>query len=333
MELLNTKTVIYVTHQLEFLEASDLVLVMKNGRIVQSGKYKDLMAETTGELVTQMDAHSKSLNQVKPPKKFYKSFSSHVYHQENQSEDEVIEEKVHNFCHRDGIQEKSQQEETETGRVKWHVYSTFATCAYKGALVPLILLCQVLFQALQMASIYWIAWGTEKEGRVSKDKLIGIFSLMSGGSSIFILGRAVLLSTIAIETAQRLFQGIITSVFRAPLSFFDSTSSSRILNRSSTDQSIVDTDIPYRLAFALIQLLSIVVLMSNVAWEVPILFLVVLAISICYQAYYITTARELARMVGIRKAPILHHFSESISGASTIRCFNQEDRFLNRNII
>lgn len=33
-------------------------------------------------------------------------------------------------------------------------------------------------------------------------------------------------------------------------------------------------------------------------------------------------------MVGIRKAPVLHHFSESISGAATIRCFNQEERFL-----
>lgn len=50
------------------------------------------------------------------------------------------------------------------------------------------------------------------------------------------------------------------------------------------------------------------------------------------QAYYITTARELARMVGIRKAPILHHFSESITGAATIRCFNQEERFLMRNL-
>lgn len=50
------------------------------------------------------------------------------------------------------------------------------------------------------------------------------------------------------------------------------------------------------------------------------------------QAYYITTARELARMVGIRKAPILHHFSESITGAATIRCFNQEDRFLKRSL-
>ncbi|KAI9170169.1 hypothetical protein LWI28_023632 [Acer negundo] len=45
-----------------------------------------------------------------------------------------------------------------------------------------------------------------------------------------------------------------------------------------------------------------------------------------------STARELPRMVGIRKAPISHHFSESISGAATIRCFNQEDRFLRRSL-
>lgn len=53
-------------------------------------------------------------------------------------------------------------------------------------------------------------------------------------------------------------------------------------------------------------------------------------ISTSLQAYYITTARELARMVGIHKAPILHHFSESVSGAATIHCFNQEDRFLTK---
>ncbi|KAG0501022.1 hypothetical protein HPP92_001094 [Vanilla planifolia] len=36
-------------------------------------------------------------------------------------------------------------------------------------------------------------------------------------------------------------------------------------------------------------------------------------------------------MVGIRKSPILQHFSESIAGAPTIRCFNQEARFLAKN--
>lgn len=331
MQLLSQKTVIYATHQLEFLEAADLVLVMKDGMIVQSGKYKDLIADPTGELVRQMVAHRRSLNQVNPPQED-NSLTS-IPSQLNQIE--VTEEKFEEPSSSDRFSERTQEEVSETGRVKWSVYSTFITSAYKGALVPIILLCQVLFQGLQMGSNYWIAWATEENHKVTREKLIGIFILLSGGSSIFILGRAVFLATIAIETAQRLFLGMISSVFRATISFFDATPSSRILSRSSTDQSTVDTDIPYRLAglaFALIQLLSIIILMSQVAWQVLPIFLVILGISIWYQAYYITTARELARMIGIRKAPILHHFSESIAGAATIRCFNQEERFLTRNL-
>lgn len=44
------------------------------------------------------------------------------------------------------------------------------------------------------------------------------------------------------------------------------------------------------------------------------------------------TARELARLVGVCKAPVLQHFSESISGAATIRGFDQEDRFISTNL-
>ncbi|KAM3358614.1 putative ABC transporter C family member 15 [Capsicum galapagoense] len=329
IQLLHDKTVVYATHQLEFLDVSDLILVLKEGRIVQSGKYNKLIADPDGELQRHMVAHSKSLDQVNPSQKC--SCLTKGKHQNNQIE---VEECLKDLTCDNRILGKSQQEDAVSGRVKWKVYSTFVTSAYRGALVLPVLLCQVLFQGLQMASNYWIAWGTE-EGRVTRERLIGIFVLISGGSSFFILGRAVMLSTIAIETAQKLYIGMIKSLFRAPLSFFDSNPSSRILNRSSTDQSIVDTDIPYRLAglaFALIQLLSIVVLMSNVAWQIFLLFLLVLAISMWYQAYYITTARELARMIGIQKAPILHHFSESLTGVAIIRCFNLEDRFLKKNL-
>ncbi|GAV90679.1 ABC_tran domain-containing protein/ABC_membrane domain-containing protein [Cephalotus follicularis] len=329
MQLLSTKTVIYATHQLEFLDAADFVLVMQDGMIVQSGKYEDLASNPNSELVRLMNAHRKSIDQVNPRQEDG-SFTSRPS-QVNQNE--VTEEKFDEPLKKGS--ERTREEETETGRVKWSVYTTFVTSAYKGALVPVILLCQVLFQGLQMGSNYWIAWATDEELRVSREKLLGIYVLLSGGSSIFILGRAVLLATIAFETAQRLFLGMITSVFRAPISFFDATPSSRILNRSSTDQSTVDTDIPYRLAglaFALIQLLSIIILMSQVTWQVFFLFLIIIGISVWYQAYYITTARELARMVGIRKAPILHHFSETIAGAATIRCFKQEERFLIKSL-
>ncbi|KAJ0094666.1 hypothetical protein Patl1_16860 [Pistacia atlantica] len=301
MGLLSQKTVIYATHQLEFLDGADLVLVMKDGKIVQSGKYEDLTSDPNGELVRQMNAHRKSLDQVNQPQE--DSSLTRIPCQIGQNE--VTEERFSRPINYGNFLERSQEDETKTGR------------------------------GLQMGSNYWIAWATDEKRKVSRGQLIGVFVLLSGGSSVFILGRAVLLATIAMNTAQRLFHDMITSVFRAPISFFDSTPSSQILNRSSTDQSSVDTDIPFRLAglaFALIQLLSIIFLMSLVAWQVFYLFLIILGISIWYQAYYITTARELARMVGIRKAPILHHFSESIAGAVTIRCFNQEDRFLMRSL-
>ncbi|KAJ8439179.1 hypothetical protein Cgig2_027105 [Carnegiea gigantea] len=340
LEMLSGKTVVFITHQLEFLGLSDLVLVMKDGNVVQSGRFEDLVKDVDGELARQMNARQKSLTHVN-------NFSaSQAEHEKKLSPCSVLQY---------NIPEKTTSNEDKMGargRVHWHIYSSFVTAAYGGALVPIILLCQILFQGLQMGSSYWIAWATEEEGRVGKTQLLGYFVLLSGASCLFILGRTIFLSTIAIETAQQLFMNMIRAVFRAPLSFFDFTPSSRVLSRfswllnylfnvpvssscvllmqCSTDQSTVDTDIPYRLAglvFALIQLLSIVLLMCHVAWQVFLIFIVVIAISLMYQAYYITSARELARMVGSQKAPILHHFSETTAGAPTIRCFNQKDRF------
>lgn len=208
--------------------------VMKDGKIVQSGKYEDLIADSDSELVRQMNAHRKSLDQVNPPQED-KSLTK-VPCQISQIE--VTEERFVRPISCGELSKRGQEEDTETGRVKWSVYSTFVTLVYKGALVPVVLLCQVLFQGLQMASNYWIAWATDEKRNVSREQLIGVFILLSGGSSFFILGRAVLLATIAIKTAQHLFHDMITSVFRAPISFFDSTPSSRILNRVS----LVDYD-------------------------------------------------------------------------------------------
>lgn len=56
----------------------------------------------------------------------------------------------------------------------------------------------------------------------------------------------------------------------------------------STDQSVVDTDISYRLAglvFAIIQLISVVFLLSLVDWKFVLLFLVIFYISMRYQVY------------------------------------------------
>ncbi|KAK4846356.1 hypothetical protein QYF36_016334 [Acer negundo] len=50
------------------------------------------------------------------------------------------------------------------------------------------------------------------------------------------------------------------------------------------------------------------------------------------QQYYIPSARELSRLVGVCKAPVIQHFAETISGSTTIRSFDQEARFQDTNM-
>lgn len=53
---------------------------------------------------------------------------------------------------------------------------------------------------------------------------------------------------------------------------------------------------------------------------------------ICLQRYYIPSARELARLCGVCKGPLIQHFSETLLGSSTIRSFDQEPRFRDLNM-
>ncbi len=50
------------------------------------------------------------------------------------------------------------------------------------------------------------------------------------------------------------------------------------------------------------------------------------------QNYYLTSAREIMRINGTTKAPVVHHFGEAIAGAVTIRAFKRENMFARKNL-
>src|SRR4051794_24168145 len=45
------------------------------------------------------------------------------------------------------------------------------------------------------------------------------------------------------------------------------------------------------------------------------------------QRYYLNTSRELKRLDSVSRSPIFAHFQESLGGLSTIRAYEQQDRF------
>ncbi|XP_068651757.1 ABC transporter C family member 3-like [Aristolochia californica] len=340
--ILGSKTVIYVTHQVEFLPAADLILVMKEGRITQAGKYEEILASGT-DFVELVNAHNQALLSLVDSKSSEISeedgphcaeSSTQALSGEGQKREESS--KTDEIGGQNG--QLVQEEEREKGRVSLSVYWKYLNASYGGALVPCILLAQILFQVLQIGSNYWMAWASpvskNTEPPVGGVMLILVYVVLALGSSLCILLRAVLLVTAGYKTATILFNKMHLAVFRAPMSFFDSTPSGRILNRASTDQSAVDMQIPFHIgsfAFSMIQLVGIIAVMSQVAWEVFLIFIPVGAICLWYQQYYIPTSRELARLIGVCKAPNIQHFAESLSGSSTIRSFDQEARFIETN--
>eukprot|EP00258_Populus_trichocarpa_P036996 XP_024453015.1 ABC transporter C family member 3 isoform X3 [Populus trichocarpa] len=340
--LLSSETVIYVTHQVEFLSAADLILVMKDGRIAQAGKYDEIL-NSGSDFKVLVGAHKAALSVLDSRQAGAVSENESV--RDNYGGENSTNGIVHNEGNKDSQIGKAdevaepqaqliQEEEREKGSVGFQIYWKYFTTAYGGALVPFILLAQLLFQILQIGSTYWMAWATpvskDVKPVVSGSRLLIVYVSLVIGSSFCMLAHAMLLVTAGYKTATLLFNKLHQCIFRAPMSFFDATPSGRIMNRASKDQSALDMEIPHTvggLAFEAIMLLGIIAVMSQVAWQVFIVSIPVIAACIWYQQYYIPSARELSRLIGVCNAPVIQNFAETISGATTIRSFDQESRF------
>ncbi|KAL0306270.1 UNVERIFIED_CONTAM: ABC transporter C family member 3 [Sesamum radiatum] len=209
--LLNSKTVIYVTHQVEFLPAADLILVMKDGKIKQAGKYSDIL-KSGSDFMELVGAHEEALSALDS----IDAGKAATGEESSQNAKSVLEEqdsrnggndKVDNIGETKG--QLVEEEEREKGTVGLSVYWKYIRTAYGGLLAPFPLLAQVLFQILQIGSNYWMAWATP----VSKDvaphvqgsTLIIVYVALSVGSSFCIFARALLIVTIGYKTANILF--------------------------------------------------------------------------------------------------------------------------------
>ncbi|XP_042478277.1 ABC transporter C family member 3-like isoform X2 [Macadamia integrifolia] len=345
--ILGSKTVIYVTHQIEFLSFADLILVMRGGRITQAGKYEEIHHSGT-DFMELVGSHKKGLTvvnsidrQVTLDNSITSEEDGNLLGSDKPIEDDEEREpkncKVEKQVHLEG--QLVQEEKREKGRVGLSVYWKYVTATYKGAFVPLILLAQISFQCLLIASNYWMVWATpisEDAGpHVRGATLIFVYVALTLGSSLCVLIRSMLIATVGYKTATLFFNKMHLCIFRAPMSFFDSTPSGRILNRASIDQSALDKSIPNQFEeflMSLVGFLGTAIVLSQVTWQMLILFIPMSVACIWYQQYYMSTARELTRLSGVCQAPIVQHFTESILGSTTIRCFDQEQRFIDTNL-
>ena len=96
----------------------------------------------------------------------------------------------------------------------------------------------------------------------------------------------------------------------------------RILNRFSKDIDYVDLQIPMNVRLLVNTGMSVIGTVVVMITAMPLFIVVILPVSLVYyfvQKFYVNTARQVKRMESVTRSPIYTHFSESITGATTIR--------------
>ncbi|CAL1277165.1 unnamed protein product [Larinioides sclopetarius] len=226
-------------------------------------------------------------------------------------------------------------EAAETGQVKMAVYMEyFKAVGYWW--VAVIVFAYMVWQAFAVYSNIWLSeWGTDKplngtEEKAQRDYRLGIFGALGFGQAlgIFVGSFAVAYGTLAASSS--LHNGILLNVLKSPMSFFDTTPLGRIVNRFAKDIDTVDVTIPMTLRSWLSCLLQVISTLIVISFQTPIFLVVVVPISVIYyfiQRFYLSTSRQLKRIESITRSPIYSHFSETLSGASTIRAYKAEERF------
>nr|XP_019709005.1 ABC transporter C family member 14 [Elaeis guineensis] len=337
---LKEKTLVLVTHQVDFLHNADLILVMRDGAIVQSGKYNELL-ESGSDFAALVSAHDSSMELVEQSS----STSEHIEPHSRPSEKPARNLEQSNGESGSAISPKTEkgtsklieEEERESGHVSWRVYKLFITEAWGWWGVVAVLVVSLVWQASLMASDYWLAYETSEENAASfrPSLFIQVYATIAALSVVFVTARSFLVSYLGLKTAQIFFKQILNSILHAPMSFFDTTPSGRILTRASSDQTNIDLFLPFFVGLTVsmyITVLGIIIVTCQVAWQACIAILPLAWLNIWYRGYYLATSRELTRLDSITKAPVIHHFSETIQGVMTIRCFRKEARFFQENL-
>ncbi|KAJ0759636.1 putative ABC-type xenobiotic transporter [Helianthus annuus] len=329
MNCLEGKTVILVTHQVEFLSSVDNILVMQDGQIKQSGNYEKILTAGTAfeELV---NAHKEAITGLNSSPSENKTINMHQNFEEvnnnNYLKKQISEGQL--IKGPPGVQ-LTEEEEKEIGNVGWKPFLDYVVISEGSWFLFLSVFTVTSFVALQAAASYWLAYGIQIP-KVTTIMLICVYTLLSSISTVFVFLRSFFAALLGLKASKLFFNKFTDSIFSAPMVFFDSTPVGRILTRASSDLSVIDFDIPFSFAYVAasgIELLAMICIMASVTWQVLIVAIFGLAATKYAQGYYQPNARELMRINGTTKAPVMNFASETSLGVATIRAFKMQERF------
>jgi hypothetical protein len=124
-----------------------------------------------------------------------------------------------------------QKEHTEVGRVQWRVYTAYIKAASRVGFLVFIVLLLAAQAASIGASITLMKWGNDGPA-ANVGRYIAIYGLCVGFSALAnVVSSLVLWVLCSLRSAGELHDGMLAAVMRAPMSFFETTPTGRLVAR------------------------------------------------------------------------------------------------------
>ncbi|XVF10474.1 hypothetical protein REPUB_Repub07fG0186200 [Reevesia pubescens] len=321
LRALSDKTVLLVSHQVDFLPAFDSILLMSAGEIIEAGTYDQLLASSP-KFQDLVNAHNNTIGAEMDI-----SYSSSGKAMTSKDVIQNLHAKEQRMV--PSGEQLIKQEERETGDAGFKPYLQYLRHNKGFLYFTLAILVHVIFIIGQLIQNYWLAANIQNS-QISTTELLTVFTVIGCTLAIFLLLRSFYVVRLGCGASESIFSTLLKSLFRAPMSFYDSTPVGRILSRVSSDLSITDLEMAFKLSITLGTTMNTyfsIFILAILAWPVAFLIIPMIYLTILIQRHYYASAKELMRINGTTKSSVASHLAESIAGAMTIRAFGEGDRF------
>uniref|UniRef100_A0A673C9S6 ABC-type glutathione-S-conjugate transporter n=1 Tax=Sphaeramia orbicularis TaxID=375764 RepID=A0A673C9S6_9TELE len=313
--VLRDKTRILVTHGMSFLPQADLILVLVDGEITESGSYQELLSRHgafADFIHTFANTERKESVIQRGNGSFVQKGKSNAYHlyMNNQS-----------LC-------------SFFLQVKLEMYKKYFKTIGLALIIPIVFLYGFQ-QGASLGYNYWLSiWADDpvvNGTQTDTDLKLTVFGALGFVQGIAIFGTTVAISICGIIASRHLHMDLLINVLRSPMSFFESTPSGNLLNRFAKEIDAIDCMVPDGLKMMLSYVFKLMEVCIIVLMATPFAAVIILPLAFLYafvQSFYVATSCQLRRLEAVSRSPIYTHFNETVQGASVIRAFGEQSRFI-----